>query len=110
MSQVSLRLAVASRAKIRRPVTEDLGDELVISAIKVSISAEIAADFPSTGSIFGILASFCDLGVQTMHTIEGHFQLALYSSHTPANSRVLIEKTSASYASSALHPLFRAKS
>jgi len=59
MSQVSLRLAVASRAKIRRPVPEDLGvDDLVISAIKVSISAEIAADFPSTGSIFGILASF----------------------------------------------------
>ncbi len=38
---------------------------------------------------------------QTMQTIEGYFLLALYISHPPANSRVLIEKTSASYASSA---------
>ena len=45
MSQVSFRLAVASRAKIRRPVPGlERVDNLVISAIKVSISAEIAAD------------------------------------------------------------------
>src|SRR5262249_18707086 len=68
MSQVSLRLAVASRAKIRRPVPGVVCvDDLVISAIKVSISAEIGADLFLAGSIFVILASL----VHGLHGLHG---------------------------------------
>jgi hypothetical protein len=56
---------------MRRPEPEACGaDDFVISAMKASKSAEIAADLFSTGSIFGILASFRELEVQVMLAMQ----------------------------------------